>query len=196
MNITDTDLQTLEMMGGAVNSGRPDTTQPGRTLVSLRDAHIVWYNDFIRRAHMPDTPPVVTPPAPPPALWVGDRAPVVPYPGHHFDDQFNEMVCYSYSIIMPFPPYITASLGIRGSVAIQPDFRAPLVCKVSETPYDMGGYDGTPIPNGTWMDAIDWVDSLAGKTFYLNFVLGRGAGSRTVRVEAFYPTHGVRDANT
>lgn len=57
MDVTEVDMQTLEMMGGAVNSGTPDAAQPGRTLVSLRNAHIDWYNDFIRRAHAPPTPP-------------------------------------------------------------------------------------------------------------------------------------------
>lgn len=65
MNVTEEDLKTLEMMGGAVNSGRPDTAQPGRTLVSLRDAHIGWYNDFIRRAHAAQAP--VEPPVDPAA---------------------------------------------------------------------------------------------------------------------------------
>lgn len=61
VNVTDIDLQTLEMMGGAVNSGKPDTAQPGRTLVSLRDAHIGWFNDFSRRAHAAQAPAEPTP---------------------------------------------------------------------------------------------------------------------------------------
>lgn len=66
VDITDTDLQTFEMMGGAVNSGKPDAGQPGRTIVSLRNDHIVWYNAFIRRIH--DTP--AEPPSPPPVIGV------------------------------------------------------------------------------------------------------------------------------
>lgn len=196
-SIDETDLVLLADISGGFNSSRVGKPVTPRWDTSVNWAKADRLSDLVNRLKAPEEEQPAPPAPPSGALWAGTRAPIVDWPGRFFDAAFDEAVCYSYRFVVPQPPYIDASPIVRGSVAIQPDFRATLVCKVSETPYDIDGWQGEQGPgNGAWDDIYGWDPSFAGKTLYLNFAIGRGFGARTLRVEVFAPTHGVRDANT
>jgi hypothetical protein len=173
--ITDNDLQTLEMMGGAVNSGRPDVAQPGRTIASLRNDHIVWYNDLIRRAH--DAQKTQEQPAPP------GSAELLAWGDMHGDSEGSSRRVSIVNGVVYTMRVPGKGLPVTASLAIVPGGSGSIGGKLSAVKWDLAGWDGTG--GGAGGSFLDGVRDATGD-WWFTFRLGVDQPSTDVNVLVQY----------